>query len=164
AEPVESAAPPRETAPPTTGIPPISDPGYGAIAPPPSLSPALEIEPSPKPGHLPAAGPLTEPASQPSPEPAPVMEAAIEPARPRPGGTPWLSGEPLTGSSMAGGAAAASVPPRLDGEIAQGYTIDVVALTAIGSGLLLLGPVLVFGSRIKRRQPAGDQPEEPSPL
>ncbi len=65
---------------------------------------------------------------------------------------------------MAGGAAAASVPPRLDGEIAQGYTIDVVALTAIGSGLLLLGPVLVFGSRIKRRQPAGDQPEEPSPL
>ncbi len=172
-EPVEPSPTPVETAPSVTETaPPPPEPELGALARPPSPSTVLPLEPSPKPGRLPLPGPTAEPApdppaepaSSPSSEPAPTMEAAVEPAGPRPGGPAGLSGDRLTGSSVSGGAAATPAPQPLNGEIAQSYSVDVVAITAIGSGLLLLGPVLVFGSRIKRRQPTEDPSDGPSPL
>lgn len=141
--------------PPPAPTPTPADPP--ASVPPPSPSPAspiadpvpgIGIEPSPRPLAPQATVPIAELAAEPVlPEPSAAAENPSTPPTPSPSAIPEDS-------------AAVTVPsrvPRLVDEIAQDYTVDVVAITAIGAGLLLLGPVLVFGARIKRRQSPEDQ-------
>ncbi len=152
--------PPAPT--PTPSVPPASVPPASvppASVPPTSPSPAspiadpvpvpgIGIEPSPRPLTPQATAPIAEPAAEPVlPEPSAAAEDPSASPTPSPAAIPEDSAAVTAPSRV----------PRLVDEIAQDYTVDVVAITAIGAGLLLLGPVLVFGVRIKRRQSPEDQ-------